>query len=193
MKPSAEACVIVVTGLPRSGTSMAMRMLAAGGVPLLADGARPADADNPLGYFEYEPVKRTARDASWVREVRGKAVKVISELLPHLPGDAPYLVVWMQRALSEVYDSQERMLRRRGENSLGMDRASFERIFAARLSRTRAWLASRANLRVLELEYARAIEDPAGAAAALNAFLGGELDESEMRAAVAPTLHRQRR
>src|SRR5229473_1246199 len=106
--------VTVVTGMPRSGTSLMMQMLEAGGITALADDRRPADIHNPQGYFEYEPVTRIARDASWLEAARGKAVKIIYRLLPHLPADFGYRIVFMDRNLSEIFMSQRDMLRARG-------------------------------------------------------------------------------
>src|SRR6266567_4048665 len=76
--------IVVVSGLPRSGTSLMMQMLRAGGMPLLTDDLRPADVDNPNGYWEYEPVKRLQQDNSWISKAEGKAVKVVSALLQYL-------------------------------------------------------------------------------------------------------------
>lgn len=106
--------ITIVSGLPRSGTSMMMRILEAGGMPVLVDHARVADVDNPNGYYEFEPVKTTCDDASWLRQAEGRAVKVVYKLLYDLPADRPYRVVFMQRALKEIVTSQNRMLARLG-------------------------------------------------------------------------------
>src|SRR5262245_53188886 len=108
--------VYVVSGLPRSGTSMMMRMLEAGGIPPMSDGERTADIDNPEGYYEYERVKGLEKDPDkrWVREARGRALKVISFLLRHLPDDNAYRIVYMRRHLDEVFRSQDKMLDRLG-------------------------------------------------------------------------------
>ena len=109
--------IVVVSGLPRSGTSMAMKMIAAGGLPVVTDGLRHADASNPNGYYEFEHVKNLdkAGDLSWLAEARGKAVKIISFLITYLPEAYDYRVVFMQRDLSEVIASQNRMLDARGD------------------------------------------------------------------------------
>src|SRR5262249_58261695 len=106
--------IVIVSGLPRSGTSLMMQMLQAGGMPLLTDALRPADADNPNGYWEYEPVKRLQQDNSWIPKAEGKAVKVVSALLPYLPPQHTYKIIFMQRPLQEVMASQTVMLERRG-------------------------------------------------------------------------------
>ena len=104
----------IVTGIPRSGTSLMMSILGAAGLPLLIDDERPADLSNPRGYFEYAPVKRGAADLSWLEEARGRVVKIIHALLPELPRDRTYRVVLMERPIAEVVASQDRMLAAQG-------------------------------------------------------------------------------
>jgi len=111
--PSDET-ITVVSGLPRSGTSMMMQMLGAGGLAVLTDGKRGADADNPRGYYEYEAVKSLGQDASWLASAGGKAVKIVSALLIHLPDGFDYRVIFMRRPIAEVLASQRAMLDRLG-------------------------------------------------------------------------------
>lgn len=185
--------VTVVSGLPRSGTSLAMQMLRAGGVPVLSDALRPPDADNPRGYLEYAPVLRTATDASWVAQAPGKAVKVVYALLRQLPPGFEYRVLWMRRRLDEVIASQERMLARRGAPAEGgLSRERLAEVFAAQLAETEAWLAQQPSFRVLALDFGEVVADPQPAARAIDALLGGGLDRQAMAGAVDPRLHRQR-
>ncbi|HLT47753.1 MAG TPA: hypothetical protein VK002_11040 [Rubricoccaceae bacterium] len=192
--PEAEALagveVVVVSGLPRAGTSMLMQMLAAGGLRPFTDGAREADASNPRGYFEHERVKALARDKSWVPEAHGHAVKVVAPLLPHLPAGPAYRVVFVERALDEVLRSQTAMLARLGRPSA--DPAVVRPVYARHLAAARAWLDGTPRAEVLPLAHAEVLADPAAAAARLNAFLGGHLDEAAMAAVVDPSLHRER-
>ena len=118
--------IVVVSGLPRSGTSLMMQMLQAGGMPLLIDDLRPADTDNPNGYWEYEPVKRLQQDNSWIPQAEGKAVKVVSALLQYLPPQHTYKIIFMQRPMQEVLASQTVMLERRGEQSGKADDKTLE-------------------------------------------------------------------
>ena len=175
--------VTVVTGMPRSGTSLMMQMLEAGGITALTDNRRPPDIHNPRGYFEYEPVTRIAQDASWMDAARGKAVKIVYRLLPHLPPDFEYRVVFMDRNLGEVFVSQREMLRARGEAAAEQQQERMIAAFAAELQQARGWLSAQPNIRTLFALYAEIISDPAGWSSQLSSFLGG-LDVSAMAAVV---------
>ena len=186
--------IVIVSGLPRSGTSMMMKMLEAGGVPIMTDAVRTADVDNPKGYYEYERVKdlETEADKSYVREGRGKALKVISFLLKELPDDNYYRVVFMRRDLDEVMSSQNKMLDRRGEKSID-DREMMAEAYRNHLAAVKILVRKRPNFEMLEVRYDQAVKDPSAAVRAVNAFLGGTLDEPAMRAAVDAELYRNRR
>lgn len=185
--------IAVVSGLPRSGTSMMMRMLEAGGLPLLTDGVRGADDDNPRGYYEYERVKRLEResDKSWLATARGKGLKVISHLLKELPGDYAYRVIFMQRDLREVIVSQARMLERRGEPDAGGDDARTTDLFRKHLVHVKLTLAQ-PNFELLEVTHRAALADPRATAERVRRFLGRDLDLDRMAAAVDPSLYRNR-
>ena len=186
------ASVIVVTGVPRSGTSMAMQMLHAGGVPILTDGRRMADEANPRGYLEFEPVKRLRTDRSWLDQASGKAVKIIHMLVPELPEDRPYKVIFMHRSLEEVVRSQTRMLESGGQSAAPIPPERMVAVFAAQIASLRAWLAARPVFEVSEFQHAECVRDPQGTAARMNQFLGGHLDEARMGQAVDPMLHRNK-
>ncbi len=185
--------IIVVSGLPRSGTSMMMRMLEAGGIPLLTDHQRAADEDNPKGYYEFERVKRLPKgDIGWLSEARGRAVKIISALLEHLPPEYEYRVIFMQRDLNEVLASQRKMLLRRGENPNKIEDRELYRLFEKHLHQIRQWLAKQPNIRVLDVPYNAMIQDPIPFIHQINAFLGGRLKEQAMARVVDPALYRNR-
>ena len=186
--------VVVVSGLPRSGTSMAMKMLAAAGIPVVADQVRTADEDNPKGYFEDERVKDLAasEDRAWLRQARGKAVKVISYLLKDLPRENNYRVIFLRRDLREVLASQEKMLDRRGEAN-ETDDAKMVEIYESHLWRVDYLFRKSRHLERLEVQYADVVAEPRREAARIAAFLGGGLDVDEMAAAVDPKLYRNRR
>jgi hypothetical protein len=182
--------ITVVCGVPRSGTSLVMQMLAAGGLPVLADDARPPDAHNPRGYLEYAPVRGLRRDAGWLPLARGRAVKVVHALVSALPEGFEYRLVLVRRDLREVVASQDAMLG--AERAPAPTAERLAEVFAAQLTELDAWLAARPHVPVLRLEHAALLADPSGAAAGLSVFLGGGLDEAAMAAAVDPALHRQR-
>jgi hypothetical protein len=186
--------IVVVSGLPRSGTSMMMNMLAAGGLEILSDGERAADVDNPKGYFELERIKNLEKetDKSYLRAARGKAVKVISFLIKDLPDENDYRVLFMRRDLDEVLASQQKMIDRLESADSDADAAAMKEAFRNDIARVRVLSRTRANFALYEVHYKDAVADPAAASRAVNAFLGGRLDEAAMRAAVDAALYRNR-
>jgi LPS sulfotransferase NodH len=184
--------VYVVSGLPRSGTSLAMQMLAAGGISAVTDGLRTSDDDNPRGYFEFERVKQLRTDKSWLDDAAGRAVKVIHLLLMELPDDRPYRVVFMQRDLREVVRSQSTMLARSGRAGGGLPPERLMAVYDQQLKAVDAWLAARPGFQVLRVPYAELVRDPGAWVPRVAAFLGRGVDETGMRAAVDPSLHRNR-
>jgi hypothetical protein len=185
--------VTIVSGLPRSGTSMLMQMVHAGGLPAVTDGERVADADNPRGYFEFERVKALRTDKGWLDEAEGKVVKVIHMLLPELPDDREYRVVFVERDLDEVVASQQTMLARLGKPGGALPPERLKAAFGAQLQQVSAVLAGRPRTAVLRIAYKEVIADPVGAAARIDEFLGGGLDRAAMAASVDAGLYRNRR
>lgn len=186
--------IVIVSGLPRSGTSMMMKMLDAAGIPIMTDAVRAADVDNPKGYFEYERVKDLEKetDRSWVRAARGKALKVISWLLKDLPDDNAYEIVFMRRDIDEVLASQNKMLVHRGEVDT-TDDAIMAEAYRNHLAAVRIMARKKPNWRMIEIRYEESVRDPAAVAHKVNTFLGGRYDESRMLEAVDPQLYRNRK
>jgi hypothetical protein len=184
--------ITIVSGLPRSGTSLMMQMLQAGGLPALTDRVRSADQDNPRGYFEFEPVKRLRTDRSWLSQARGHAVKIIHLLLRELPldGSLAYRIVFMHRPIEEVLASQRAMLERDGKT--GAEPSILRRAFESQLVQIESWLAAQPGVAVLPVEYHRVLREPAAVAEDLRAFLSLDLDAAAMVRAVDPALYRQR-
>jgi len=185
--------VVVVSGLPRSGTSMMMQLLAAGGVPILSDGTRAADEDNPRGYLEYEAAKR-AHDNTWLNEAQGKGVKLVAQLLPNLASGPDYRIIFMERNLGEVVASQSAMLRRNHAAGTTLSDRRLAATYRAQINAARRVLQRHGDrLSVLGIDYHEALADPAGTARRVNAFLGGTFDEAAMQRAIDPSLRRQKR
>ena len=184
--------ITVVSGLPRSGTSMLMQMLHAGGQPCLTDGLREADPDNPRGYFEYEKVKRLRTDRSWFPEAQGKAVKIIAQLLPFLPPQFKYRVVFMDRDLDEVIASQSRMLERQERTGGKLSDERLRQVFERQVTQVKGMLDAR-NIPTLSVAHTDALEHPMEVAEQLRNFLGGDLEVDAMAAVVDSDLYRQRR
>ena len=183
--------IIIVSGLPRSGTSLMTQMLERGGVEVLTDGVRAADADNPRGYFEWEPAKAIKRDASWLPQARGKAVKLVSQLLYDLPAGEQYRVVFMERDLDEVLLSQETMLRRLGKSPA--PREAMKQAFTVHLERLHQWLGRQRHMEVLRVGYADLVRQPATQAERVRDFLGIPADAESMAKACDPALYRNRK
>jgi hypothetical protein len=186
--------IYVVSGLPRSGTSMMMRMLEAGGIAPFTDGERTADIDNPEGYYEFRRVMDLEQepDKSWVRGARGRALKVISFLLRHLPDDNAYRIVYMRRELDEVLVSQDKMLDRLGRSAAGGDLEAMKESYRNDIVAARLFARKAPNMEMIELHYADAVADPQAAAQRVNEFFGGRLDQAAMAAAVKQQLYRNR-
>lgn len=186
--------VTIVSGPPRSGTSLLMQMLAAGGLPLLSDGRRVADAGNPRGYHELEAVKRLPRDAAWLADAEGRAVKVVHPPVAHLPTGFAYRVLWLERDLLEVARSQRVLLERLGSPPQDdLSDARVAQILARQLRETVAALDSRSDVERLRILHHELVAKPAEVAARIEVFLGGGLDRDAMAACVEPALHRERR
>jgi len=185
--------VIIVSGLPRSGTSMLMKMLEAGGLVPLTDEIRMADEDNPKGYYEFERVKKLETDRDWLPEAKGKVVKIISMLLRHLPPDYSYKVVFSRRHIPEVLASQKQMLIRRGEPTDKVPDNEMARMYEKHLSQTETWLSSQPAFDVLYVNHHDTLKDPVRTGKKINKFIGGHLDVNKMARVVDTTLYRQRK
>jgi hypothetical protein len=186
------APIVIVSGLPRSGTSMAMQMLAAGGFPVVTDGARTADDDNPKGYFEEERVKelhKPGQDHAWLLGTRGKAIKIISFLLKHLPTQHNYKVIFMRRDLPEVLRSQTTMLERRGEPNDTSDEQMLK-LWQDHLWRIGYFLKHADHMDVIDVHYSDAVAEPRREVARIRDFVGCDLDLERMAAVVDPKLYR---
>ncbi len=184
--------ITIVSGLPRSGTSMTMKMLEAGGIPPLTDQIREADEDNPKGYYEFERAKKLKDgDTAWLPDAQGKVVKLIGALLVELPPGYTYRVLFMRRNIREVLASQSKMLERRGEESQ-VDDGTMAALFEKHILQVEAWMRKQPRLRYLDVDYNAMLADPRPQVEAINHFLGGNLDTEAMLAVVDPQLYRQR-
>ena len=185
--------VVVVSGLPRSGTSMVMKMLAAGGMQILTDHERRADEDNPEGYYEHTRVKNLGADPdkSWLREARGKALKVISHLIKDLPADNYYRVILVRRDLQEVLASQNIMLTRRMQPNPIADAEALE-LYRKHLHSTVLYAQGRTNMELLQLNYHEVVRDSQASAQQINRFVDHKLDATSMAAVVNERLYRNR-
>jgi hypothetical protein len=184
--------ITIVSGLPRSGTSLMMQMLVAGGMTALTDGERQADEDNPRGYLEWERIKRLPDDPGCIAEAEGKVVKVVSKLLSSLPAGHQYRIIFVHRPLTEVMASQDQMLRRRGTFKDDADPAAITAAFEKHLHEVYAWMDSKPHVKALRVAYHDALRDPKDVGERLAEFLGIELNQEAMARQVDASLYRNR-
>jgi hypothetical protein len=184
--------VTIVSGLPRSGTSMVMKMLEAGGIPPLTDNIRTADIDNPKGYYEFERVKKLPEDTDWLKDARGKAVKVLAELVKHLPDGYTYKIVFIQRNLEEIIQSQKKMLIRRGENPNKVSDKEIFELYSRYLKILKAHINKTSNMEVLYIDYNKTLQGSEETIKELNEFFDGKLNVKEMTAVIDKNLYRNR-
>jgi hypothetical protein len=185
--------IIIVSGLPRSGTSMMMKALKSGGVPILTDNIRKKDQDNPQGYYEFEPVKKTKQDSSWLKKAQGKAVKMVYRLLYDLPPDYYYQVIFMQRNIKEVLASQKEMLKRKEKEPEAEE--EMEYLFKKELKKFQNWINKQNNFKLINVNYAAVIKDPVKEFKKVKKFLepGKKINVLKMAQIVDPDLYRIRK
>ena len=186
--------IIVVSGLPRSGTSMMMKMLDAAGFAIMTDGEREADVDNPKGYFEFERVKdlENEQDKSWVADARGNVLKVISFLIKELPDDNAYRIIFMRRDIDEVIASQNKMIDRLGTEDTAATDAEVKKLYQRHLVQVKNLVDKTPNVAMIDVNHRKAIKDAMFVANQVNDFLGGGLDVEAMAAVVDKKLYRNR-
>lgn len=185
--------ITVVSGLPRSGTSMMMKMLEAGGISPVTDTLRTADIDNPEGYYEFERVKQLDKgDTAWLPEAQGQAVKVITALLKHLPPAYNYRVIFMRRRIEEILASQKKMLINRGQAPDDVSDAELTQLYQQHLTQVDAWLSRQPNVTVLNVDYNQLLRKPEVELPALTQFLDDKVDPAKMLHVVNPNLYRNR-
>jgi hypothetical protein len=185
--------VFVVSGLPRSGTSMLMKILEAGGLESLTDNIRAADMDNPKGYYEFERVKQIETDKTWLPDAKGKVVKIISLLLHHLPTDYAYKIIFSQRNIQEILASQKMMLIRRGEPTDKVSDEELAGIYEKHLDHIKKWLTNRSGFDVLFINYNDILSTPEQFCKQISDFINLQVNVEKMAAVVDTSLYRQRK
>jgi hypothetical protein len=191
-KASKKQPIIIVSGLPRSGTSMMMRMLAEGGVPVITDELRRADSDNPNGYFELETVRQMSEgNVGWLENAGGKAVKIISALLEYLPSNYFYKIIFLEREIQEILASQHKMLANRNEHPTADD-PEIERQIRQHLSVMKPWLIRQPNIEVLYVSYNSLMTKPEPFCEQVSEFLDLPLNQARMLAVPDAHLYRNR-
>lgn len=187
---------VLASGLPRSGTSLMMQMLEAGGMKILTDEKRGADEDNPKGYYEWEPIKQidTIPELLDAQGLDGRAIKCISMLLQKMPPKHNYKVIFMMRPIEELVQSQRKMIDRLVTQGPEADTEQLYRALTAHSNQTRNWLKSAPHMEFIEVDYPTLVKDPAPQISRVVEFLGAErLPKcAAMAEVVDPSLHRKK-
>jgi predicted AlkP superfamily phosphohydrolase/phosphomutase/tetratricopeptide (TPR) repeat protein len=181
----------IVSGLPRSGTSLMMRILEAAGLPVMSDGLRGADDDNPGGYYEWEAIKKVGTQPAVLSEARGKVVKVVSMLLPSLPEGHRYNVIFMDRPVEEIVMSQRKMLENRGAAQL-TSQETMARALSDHRSEILRGLHNAPGFEVLVVDYPALVNSPEEWLCRVQRFLGIAAVSEAMRSVVRQDLYRNR-
>ncbi len=187
-----EEEITIVSGLPRSGTSMMMEMLEKGGIEVLTDEVRKPDKDNPKGYYEYERVKGLPEDTRWLKEAKGKALKVLGELIKPLPDSYDYKVIFMERNLEEIIESQTKMLKHKGKDLEGISNKDFRKTFKEYRIILKQQVASHPSMEVIYVNYNDIMSHPELVVESISAFFDGVLDKKKMLSVVDEELYRNR-
>lgn len=191
-KKTKNEAIVIVSGLPRCGTSMMMQMLEAGSMPIVTDHIRKTDEDNPRGYYEFEKSKQIGEDASWLADCHGKALKIVSALLYHLPSDKKYKVIFMTRNIEEMLTSQKLMMEREGKDWVNVGDDHMLAKFEKHLRKIENWFKMQNNMEVLYINYNEVIQNPDKNVSLVVRFLERQLNSSKMAGEVQKSLYRQR-
>ncbi|KAA3617743.1 MAG: sulfotransferase family protein [Calditrichaeota bacterium] len=183
--------ITIVSGLPRSGTSMMMKVLQKGGMTLVYDDLRVADNDNPNGYFEYAKVKNLKEDNSWLFDAQGQAIKILFNFLYFLPQKYKFKIIFMQRNMQEILASQNKMLLRSGK-SIGQDNRQFEILFNSEIIKCKDWLKNQKNIDTINVSYNQIMETPFPICQSINNFLEKSLNLDGMVNAIDKSLYRNK-
>lgn len=186
-----QSTIVIVSGLPRCGTSMMMQMLEAGGISTVTDHLRKADEENPRGYYEFEKVKDITEDTSWLENCNGKAIKMVSALLCYLPKSKKYKIIFMDRNMEEMLVSQDSMLKRLKGKGIDISHDEMVKKLEKHLWKVKGWLAHQSNMEVIYINYNEVIQNPQGNARIVHRFLGCSLDVDKMLRVVDGSLYRK--
>ncbi len=193
IKNNIKGTVTIVSGMPRSGTSMMMQMLNAGGMEILTDNVRLNDENNPKGYLEYQKVKNLASDNSWMHEGQNKVVKVIAQLLQYLPINYTYKVIFMEREMEEIIQSQQIMLGKKADVDKKIYPTSLAETFKKQLEKTRSWIKTHPQFEVTYVSYTDVINNPTEVAENISLFVDADLNIAAMALAIDENLYRNRK
>ena len=184
--------IIVVTGLPRSGTSLMMQILQSLQIKLFTDNHRSADESNPKGYFEHQWVKTIEKDNSWLTDVKGKAIKIVSPLIKYLPVDLNYKIIFMNRDLDEIIQSQERMLTENNKKDDATNSEELKQIFLKDLKQSKDWIHTQLHSEVLEILHSKLLKNPETELEKIKSFLKIDINTTLILKVIDKNLYRSK-
>lgn len=185
--------VTIVSGLPRSGTSLMMQILEKSGMDILTDNVREADESNKCGYYEFEKVKKMMIDASWLPQAEGKVVKIIAQLLDYLPDGFEYKTIFMERDYDEVFNSQSKMLDRLGSKKIKADTVQLKKTFQKQVGEIKTRLQKKTDFSLINISYSNLIFHPESEIEKMDIFFKKKFDRKKICAAIDPDLYRERK
>lgn len=187
---------VLVSGLPRSGTSLMMQMLVAAGMDAITDERRVADEDNPKGYFEWEHIKKIGDQPELLNkeEYDGKVLKTISMLLKKMPQEHDYKVIFMVRPVQEIAASQTKMINRLGTAGAELEEVDLIRGLRDHRDKSLAWLRTAKHMDFIKVRYPQLMSQPEEVIAEITDFLGSDFlkEPQEMISAIDQSLYRNR-
>ena len=179
--------ILIITGLPRSGTSLMMQIIEKTEIPVFSDGKREKDINNPEGYFELEAVKGIVKDNSFLENAKGKALKIVAPLPIFLDKKLNYKVVFMRRNMDEILRSQEVMLQK---DQLS-ERDKFRGIYELHLSKTYRFFEDN-SIPYIDVNYNELMKNPEVEIQKLVEFCAIQTDAKKLIEVVRPELYRNR-
>ncbi|WP_347374167.1 alkaline phosphatase family protein [Aequorivita sp. Q41] len=180
--------IVLVSGLPRSGTSLMMQMLDKGGINTLTDGKRAADESNPKGYYEYEAVMALHKDNSWMEKAQNKSLKVVAPLLKHINPEFRYKIIFMKRDLDEVIKSQQKMIGKRTDTLP----ISLLNAYQEQLNHIEVWKEREPGVELVYIDYKEVLESPNKMLDKIEAFIGLPLNKVAMGRCIDKSLYRNK-
>lgn len=180
--------ITLITGIPRSGTSLMMQLFKAANVDIATDAIRTEDDNNPKGYYELEAVKGIVKNNAFLKDLDGKTIKIVAPLVTFIDLSLEYRVVFMIRDLDEVVQSQEKMVGKDQQDQ----KEKFKTMYAMHIEKSRQFLNSH-NIPFIEIQHRELLQNPELSLKRLIDFCGWETPLEELKSVIDHSLYRNRK